>query len=176
MNWKERGRLFGWAILVAGMVAANAGPTAGPAQALGGDRAAFDLGQAALQAREGIDFLFSDKALAANAAIKITLPLPGGAEAAIWISPGAARNGAFTGIVAPGQPFAAGTKVTFARNQVLDWIVHGQDGRIYGNYTARTLLPSLPPQDRERLAALLSETALPYIRAVHPSGAPFAKG
>jgi uncharacterized protein YegJ (DUF2314 family) len=48
-----------------------------------------------------------------------------------------------------------GQVVTVPAAQISDWL-YMQDGRMYGNFTLRVLLPRMPPAEAQRLRATLS--------------------
>jgi len=50
-----------------------------------------------------------------------------------------------------------GDVVSFRRDQISDWS-YVRDGRLFGNYTTRVMLPQLEPAQREELTAFLSES------------------
>lgn len=97
-----------------------------------------------------------------NAAVKVAFeikpPEPG--LEVIWVAPFVAYDAnTFAGLLAnepndmPG--LSAGDAVRFTADMVADWSWTGPDGKLYGNYTTRVMLPQLGASAdalRERLA------------------------
>ncbi len=82
----------------------------------------------------------------------------------IWIVPFAERGEGFVGILAneptamPGQH--AGDMVEFTEAQIADW-TYSADGKLYGNYTTRVMLPHVDEATRTQLNQVLAENPVP---------------
>ncbi len=102
--------------------------------------------------------------------VKVAMPV--GDEASddysvevIWVSPfRVLSDGSFVGFLAnepnylPGLSF--GSKVSFARNMIADWYID-VDGKVYGYYTIRVLLPYLDEQTQASVEASMYDGPLP---------------
>lgn len=177
MDWKLRGRILGTLILGAAFVSANAGISAMPVtsedpETVEIDVVAFDaaMTHAQSEARRHLDRFFlhvleDDGRAQAGAAVKITLAVGDQPAQAVWITPFAQLDGDFIGILAntPAgtDELALGDAVMFSADQVRDWYFYGRDGKMYGSYTTRAMLPQLHPVEAAEIAALLSEAPLP---------------
>jgi uncharacterized protein YegJ (DUF2314 family) len=168
--------MLGLAIVAAAFVNANTGTTAGPAQAGTGDpvieysdaHAAMNAAQT--EAQGGLDMFFSNVLNAeglpiADAGVKVALPTKDGTDEIIWVSPFGLRDGSFVGVLA-NEPaglegLAIGDVIAFDRAQVRDWYVFGDDGRMYGSYTTRVMLPDMSPETRSQIVEMLSENPIP---------------
>jgi uncharacterized protein YegJ (DUF2314 family) len=83
----------------------------------------------------------------------------------IWVGPFARVDGAYAGLLA-NEPQAlgglkAGDRVDFTQDQIVDWSFSGPDGKLYGNYTTRVMLPHLSADEAAWLNDALSELAVP---------------
>ena len=176
MNWKMRGRVFGFVLLSVNFVSANAGYSVGPAQA---DTTApitvsqsnqAGLAEAEMQARSHLttflDFALDDQGRAReNAALKISMTGYGGTDETIWVRPFALRDGRYVGLLA-NEPKSTDTKhvgdpVAFSADQVRDLYFFGDDGKMYGSYTTRVLLRDMAPQTARQITRILSPTPAP---------------
>ena len=92
--------------------------------------------------------------------LKVGFPVDNGHEH-IWVNQIARKGDELTGVLAnepnwmPG--LHQGSPVTFAPDLVSDWS-YEKDGKLWGNYTTRVMLPSLPPEDAAAVKANLSDT------------------
>jgi uncharacterized protein YegJ (DUF2314 family) len=102
-------------------------------------------------------------------AIKVRLDadgsVPGMTHEIIWVSPFARLDGGFAGLLA-NDPQAlgglvAGDRVDFAQDQIVDWSYSGPDGKLYGNFTTRVMVPHLSADEAAWLNDALSELAVP---------------
>ncbi len=170
MHWKTKSRLAAAAVLMAAFVSANAGTVNA------GDKTVeYSATNVAMQAAQNDAMAslenFLDHALnddgngAPSAALKVALPVGDGGNEVIWVSPFRMVTGELQGVLV-NQPnelpgLTLGDTVAFSRNQVRDWSIWGDDGRLYGNYTTRVMLPSISTDRAEELLAILSEEPLP---------------
>ena len=82
----------------------------------------------------------------------------------IWIVPFAPRGEGFVGILAnepnslPGKN--AGDMVEFSEAQIADW-TYSAEGKLFGNYTTRVMLPHLDEATQTQLSQILSDTPVP---------------
>lgn len=176
MNWKMRGRVFGLVLLSVNFVAANAGYSVGPAQASPPKaHKASQTHLAAIASAEEkarvhlstfLDFALDDKGRARqNAALKIVVTGYGGDPETIWVTPFAKRDGRYVGLLA-NEPKSnnakrAGDAIAFETDQVRDWYFFGDDGKMYGSYTTRALLPEMAPKTARQISQILSATPAP---------------
>lgn len=105
--------------------------------------------------------------LAPSDGVKVAMPTDQGNEH-IWVHQVARDGDRLTGVLA-NQPnylpnLQRGSPVTFAVDQVSDWS-YEKDGRMWGNYTTRVMLPHVGPEDqaslRQSLSATPTETPVP---------------
>ncbi|MBT8460740.1 MAG: DUF2314 domain-containing protein [Boseongicola sp.] len=176
MNWKMRGRVFGFVLLGVNFVSANAGYSVGPAKAdplapteISQTRAS-ELANAENQARAYLstflDFALDDQGRAReNAALKISMMGYGGEDETIWVRPFALRDGRYVGLLA-NEPKSTDTKhigdpVAFGTDQVRDWYFFGDDGKMYGSYTTRVMLHDMAPNTARQITQILSPSPTP---------------
>jgi uncharacterized protein YegJ (DUF2314 family) len=102
-------------------------------------------------------------------AIKVRLEadgsVPGMTHEIIWASPFARMDGGFAALLA-NEPQAlgglkAGDRVDFTEDQIVDWSYSGPDGKLYGNFTTRVMVPHLSADEAAWLKDTLSELAVP---------------
>ena len=107
----------------------------------------------------------------AEAGLKVALETPAGSAAThevIWVADFSTRDSkTFTAYLAnePNQlpGLTLGSKVTFSRDQIRDWSVI-RDGKGYGYFTVRAMLPRLSAQQAAQLRQFLSED--PFLPAM----------
>lgn len=84
----------------------------------------------------------------------------GGRVEHFWLTNIAYRDGRFTGLIGndPGvvSNVSFGDEWSIGAAQISDWMFL-RDGRMYGNYTIRPLLKTLPPEKAQQLHAMLAE-------------------
>ncbi|MHC2070240.1 YegJ family protein [Bremerella sp. T1] len=77
-----------------------------------------------------------------------------------WVTGVKFDNGQFTGTIDndPGivSNVQAGQEWTIAKGDISDWM-YMRNGKIYGNYTMRPLLKTLPPEEAEKMRSMLAE-------------------
>ena len=83
----------------------------------------------------------------------------------IWVSPWAMSQGQFRGLLA-NEPVAlgdlrVGDVVDFRQDQIHDWSYFGEDGKLYGNYSTRVMLPHIPAEQAAEFNDLLSANPIP---------------
>lgn len=176
MSWKLRGRLAGFLILALSFVSANASLGVPSATANAGDPVlrldAADpaMTRAAAEAQRHLDgFLSRVIGNGGNAlevaGVKIALPLPGGGEEHVWVTPYAGSGDRHLGILDRAPKAIAGHRrgdaITFTRSQVRDWVLFGADGRMYGGFVARAMLARMDARTARGVGAALSEAPLP---------------
>ena len=98
--------------------------------------------------------------LAPSDGVKVAMPTGEGNEH-IWVHNVARDGDRLTGVLA-NQPnylpdLNQGSPVTFTADMVSDWS-YEKDGRMWGNYTTRVMLPHLGPEDAASLRQSLSPT------------------
>lgn len=92
--------------------------------------------------------------------LKVGFPANGGHEH-IWVNNIARKGDQVTGTLA-NEPnwmpdLHEGSPVTFEPGLVSDWS-YEKDGKLWGNYTTRVMLPALSPEEAEAVKANLSDT------------------
>ncbi|MCB1330436.1 MAG: DUF2314 domain-containing protein [Maritimibacter sp.] len=96
--------------------------------------------------------------------LKVAFPVETGEEV-IWVSDVVRTPMGFTAALANAPRHLAGLSmgdtVTFQAPMIADWGLSADDGKLYGHYTTRALLATLPADAAERIRALLSEAPLP---------------
>ena len=100
-----------------------------------------------------------------SALVKVSFEVSGGTEV-IWIGPFAVYgDGTMAGLLA-NQPnhmpgLNAGDPVSFSRDMIRDWAITMPDGLLWGHYTTRTIVATLPPAQAAPIAESLSKTPIP---------------
>ena len=126
----------------------------------------LDFTAAQIAAREHLDHFFRS-VLDENgigqkgSALRIAIPRADGRVELVWVTPFQKENGRYSGL--PHDTALAATLgvLRFDRAQVVDWSFAGPDGRLYGNFATRLFLQTLPPEQAETIASLLSDTPAP---------------
>ncbi|ATQ43476.1 YegJ family protein [Caulobacter mirabilis] len=106
--------------------------------------------------------LAADRTVAQTGAVKIGFPHKDGEEY-MWLVALKRDGDKLTGRL-DNRPehdvgYAEGDIVAFDADQIVDWY-YNRDGRMYGSYTTRVMLPRLAPADADQLRALLSDKPL----------------
>ncbi len=169
INWKRRGRLAGLAMLLAAALAANSGLARTGAPLPAQPNHATELTAPQIAARVHLDRFFEavldeNGVAQRDAAVRIVLRGENGRPAFVWLTPFAQDGGQFYGALTEavaGSQAAAKGLISFDRSQVVDWSFYGDDGRLYGNFTARILLATLQPAQAAEISAQLSKTPAP---------------
>ena len=96
--------------------------------------------------------------------LKVAFPVEDGEEI-IWVANVARAGKQLTAILANEPVYlaglAAGDKVTFDEDLIADSGLAGDAGRLFGHYTTRVLLETMPEDQAARVRALLSEDPQP---------------
>lgn len=170
MHVRTKGRIAGVAFLVVNAVMANAGPAVVTADPVIG-HAARDthMNTAQRDARNSLG-AFLAAALddtgtsLPDTGLKVAFQTPAGLTEVIWIARFKQDGNGFTGHLA-NRPMhmdgAAGDPVSFDRGAIRDWFLIGDDGRMYGSFTTRAMLPEMSPEAVRSVQALLSPAPLP---------------
>ena len=100
-----------------------------------------------------------------NFSVKVAIPTSvGGWPEYIWVSPFIETETGFLGLLANEpvdlQGLSYGSEVVFTLDQIGDWS-YMRNGRAFGNYTTRVMLPDLDIETAQQLRDYLSETPLP---------------
>ena len=171
MRAKTLGRLAGMAIIATSFVAANTGT----ATAIAGDvtieyadsDAAMNAAQTLAQNTLPTFFqhvLSADGHMLQDAGVKVAVPTPNDGLEIIWVSPFMKENNGFIGLLAndpanfQGQ---VGDQISFTADQVRDWYVFDDTGKMYGNYTTRVMLADMSPELANQIQAMLAPTPIP---------------
>lgn len=96
--------------------------------------------------------------------LKVTFQVSTGREH-IWVDSIRRTADGFAGILANEPRYLAGKRmgssVDFSRDSIIDWSLTGADGRWFGQYTTRVMLPDLPPDEVRRIEARLAASTEP---------------
>ncbi len=94
-----------------------------------------------------------------NHAVKAPIE-DGGETEHFWLNKVAYSNGKFEGIInnEPGivKNVQLGQKWTIAKGEISDWM-YMKDGKMYGNYTMRPLLKTMPKDQADALRAMIAK-------------------
>ncbi len=132
-----------------------------------------DMAAAIEEARSNLDFVLArlateDGGLHPALNLKARLPVNhfDVDDEVIWVENLAlAEDGTFTGQLANDPAYlpglTLGDSVSFGRDQIADWSVLSTDGRMYGHYTTRVMLPHLSRAEAEQVGDLLSPDPIP---------------
>lgn len=102
--------------------------------------------------------------------LKVGFPVTNGSddtvgEEVIWVANVARDGGRFTASLANDplhlEGLVAGDSVTFDRDMIADWSLLGQADLLFGHYTTRVLLDTMPEDQAAPIRAILSEDPLP---------------
>lgn len=90
--------------------------------------------------------------------IKVAVPHAGGSEH-LWMTGCASADAQAFDCVVSNEPVEVplklGTRYQFERTAISDWM-YRQDGMIHGGYSIRVLLPTLPVEQADAMAAMLA--------------------
>jgi uncharacterized protein YegJ (DUF2314 family) len=90
--------------------------------------------------------------------VKVRIPYGGGNEV-IWMNVDSIDGDSFKGRIANNplhlRNLQKGSPYTSSRRQIADW-GYTKDGKLYGHYTTRVMLPSVPADVQEYLKRVLS--------------------
>lgn len=172
MHWKTKGRLAGIALLACSFVSANGTLVFGKAAASDpvvklvsfNPTIAEAEATARAQFADFLEFVAADQTPQSVATIKIAVPTDDGTEEVIWVENISDINGVLIGrVTEPSRPLrlSKNDAIALSPEQVRDWSYVGPNGKLFGNYTTRALLPTLSPDSAARIAAVLSVNPLP---------------
>ena len=176
MNTRLKGRMAGIVLLGDAFFATNAYPSVAPGTALGNqDTIKFAATDGRMNAAQDaarrhltrfLNHVLDDDGNArVDAAVKVALPADDDQEEIIWVTPFARRDGGFIGALSNDPQLVtehtAGEVISFSRDQVRDWLFIGRDGKMYGSYTTRVILPELDPDHAAQIQAMLSAAPTP---------------
>lgn len=105
----------------------------------------------------------TDPVVAETAKVKMAFDTPDGGEVHLWIRELRREGGAIVGIL-DNQPanlpgLAKGDTVTIVQARLSDWR-YVRDGRMYGGFTTRVMVPRLPADQQAMYRQILSENPL----------------
>ena len=162
-------RFSRFASLIACATALALAPVAAPAETVvtsAGDPA---MAAAIATARSHLDRVFDegfgDDGRAHPAlTLKVAFPIETGEEI-IWVAEVARSGAAFTGTLANAPlhlpELNAGDEVRFGEEMIADWGIVGAAGTLFGHYTTRVLIETMPEDQAGPIRALLNEDPLP---------------
>lgn len=174
MKWKTKARLSAAAYLLLASIAANVSP--GIASGNSAPTVSFAESQPAVEAAQAtarmhldrfLDHVLQEQGTArADASIKIALKIDEANVEMIWVTPFASLGGdQFVGRLANAprstSQWQDGDAIHFSRADVRDWSFSGPDGRLFGSYTTRALLPHLTSEQAAQISSLLSDSPEP---------------
>lgn len=107
---------------------------------------------------------YASQTNADNSSVKVGLATIDDGVEHIWVGPFWETDTGFAGFLANEPNFlgdlSLGSEVAFTEDLISDWSFHA-DGKTYGNYTTRALLPHLPEESVISLKEYLSEMPIP---------------
>ena len=100
------------------------------------------------------------------ASVKVAFDVGNDGVEVIWVGPFLDQGGGQMAGLLANQPnfmgnLNAGDPVSFTQDMVRDWAVNGADGLLYGHYTTRVIVPTLPAAQAAQISALLSPDPVP---------------
>jgi uncharacterized protein YegJ (DUF2314 family) len=111
-------------------------------------RSEVDTFIAVLENRSGSDF-----------AVKVPIEDKGKTEH-FWLTDVSHRDGKFTGQIGNDPGLVTNVKfgqtITVTKGEISDWL-YMREGKMYGNYTLRPLLATMPPEEAARFKAMLAD-------------------
>jgi uncharacterized protein YegJ (DUF2314 family) len=119
-----------------------------------------EMEAAIARARREVDTFVAElaKPTGESHAVKLAITDAGETEH-FWLMDVKHRNGQFEGVInnEPGivKNVRLGDKRTVNKAEISDWM-YIRDGKMYGNYTIRPLLPAMPKEDAEKFRAMLA--------------------
>ncbi|MEC3860425.1 DUF2314 domain-containing protein [Mesobacterium sp. TK19101] len=114
-----------------------------------------------------LDHLIAPDGIAHPAlSLKVAVPVdaPGMDNEVIWVDEVRRRGTGLRGELANEPVYfdgAVGDHLDFGLDQIADWGVFGSDGRLYGHYTTRVIVTTLPKKEAKQISDLLSAKPLP---------------
>ncbi|RPI89104.1 MAG: DUF2314 domain-containing protein [Planctomycetaceae bacterium] len=125
----------------------------------GYDEAAMDA--AIARARAEVDSFLTVLASGQGEDFAVKAPIEDrGQTEHFWLTDIVYRDGEFLGVIGndPGvvRNVKAGQKWTIKKQEISDWL-YIRDGKMFGNYTLRPLLGTMPKDQAEKLRAILAE-------------------
>jgi uncharacterized protein YegJ (DUF2314 family) len=170
MHARTKGRLAGFAFLLATGLMANAGPASEAGDPVI-DYALHESTMTAAQNAAGASLqqflnaaLDRDGTSRPDTGIKVAFQTDEGRTEVIWVAPFVRHENGFAGLLANEpmyMPNAAGELVTFSPDAIRDWYLLGEDGRMYGSFTTRVMLTRMSPARADAIRNYLSEAPLP---------------
>lgn len=119
-----------------------------------------EMDAAIARARSEVDAFIAEmeKGNGENFAVKAPIEYQGQTEH-FWLSDVVYRNGQFEGVISnePGMAknVRFGQKWTIKKSDISDWM-YMRDEKMYGNYTMRPLLKTLPPEEAAEYRKILA--------------------
>ncbi|MEL6960488.1 MAG: DUF2314 domain-containing protein [Pseudomonadota bacterium] len=101
-----------------------------------------------------------------GASVKVAFDVGNDGVEVIWVGPFLDQGGGQMAGLLANQPnfmgnLNAGDPVSFTQDMVRDWALSGADGLLYGHYTTRVIVPTLPAAQAAQISALLSPAPVP---------------
>jgi uncharacterized protein YegJ (DUF2314 family) len=125
-----------------------------------GDYDEQEMDAAIARARSEVDSFIAEmmKGNGTNFAVKAAIEDKGETEH-FWLSDIVYRNGKFEGVIdnEPGivTNVKSGQKWTVKKSEISDWMFM-RDGKMYGNYTMRPLLKTMPEEEAAKFRSMLA--------------------
>jgi uncharacterized protein YegJ (DUF2314 family) len=170
MHARTKGRLAGLAFILATGLMANAGPASESRDTVI-DYALRDSTMSAAETAASaslgrfLDVALDDTGTShPDTGLKVAFQTAEGRTEVIWVAPFVRDETGFAGLLAnkPAyMPNAAGDLVAFGVDDIRDWYILGEDGRMYGSFTTRVMLARMSPARAEAIRGYLSEAPLP---------------
>lgn len=125
----------------------------------GYDQAEMDA--AIAKARGSVDTFIAELQSPSGESHAVKAPITDGDQTEhFWLSDVSYQNGEFQGTIDNDPGTVTNVKVgqswTIKKGEISDWM-YMRDGKMYGNYTMRPLLKTMPPEEAQMWESLLAE-------------------
>ena len=153
-----RQMLFGLSILLS-LVGCNSRSTPETLVTTGYDEAEMEA--AIKKAKSEVNRFLSELARPTGTMLSVKAPIEDNGETEhFWLTDVVYRSGEFEGVIGnePGVVgnVKMGQKWKLKKEEISDWM-YMRDERMYGNYTMRPLLKTLPPEEADQMRSMLAE-------------------
>jgi uncharacterized protein YegJ (DUF2314 family) len=113
------------------------------------------------RARSEVDLFVQELMNPTGISHSVKVPIEDGSEVEhFWLTDITFNDGQFEGVIGnePGivRNVKYGQKWTVKKHEISDWL-YLKDKKMYGNYTIRPLLDTMPPEQAEQLRAILAD-------------------
>ena len=120
-----------------------------------------EMDDAIARARSEVDSFLAEMSRGNGTDFAVKAPIQDQGETEhFWLTDIVYRNGKFEGVIGnePGivTNVKSGQKWTIKKSEISDWMFM-RDGKMYGNYTMRPLLKTMPKEEAERFRSMLAD-------------------